>query len=53
MVDDAALGGLVDSHLVPTTLFTDRGGKVRKKLVGFKDREAVLADLALIHADGA
>ncbi len=53
VVDDAALGDLIDSHLVPTTLLVDGGGKVRKKLVGFKDRQALLADLALIHRAGA
>ncbi len=50
--EDASLGDLVDSHLVPTYLLIDEAGNVRKKLVGFKSQEAVLAALAAIGSAG-
>ena len=47
--EDASLGDLVGSHLVPTYLLVDEHGNVRKKLVGFKDQEDIIADVALIR----
>ncbi len=51
--DDASLGDLVGSHLVPTYLLIDERGNIRKRLVGFKDEETLLADVALIQSNGA
>ncbi len=48
--EEASLGDLIESHLVPTYLLVDATGKVRQKLVGFKTQEAVVANLALIRA---
>lgn len=39
--NDAALGDLIQSHLVPTYLMIDTEGRVTEKLVGFKDEEVV------------
>jgi len=50
--DDDPLGEVVGSHLVPTYLLVDADGKVRKKLVGFKDQETVLANLTVIQRTG-
>ena len=51
--NDASLGDLIGSHLVPTYLFIDERGIVRKQLVGFKTEETVLANLDLIRSPGA
>ncbi len=45
--ETASLGDLIGSHLVPTYLFIDEKGRVRKKIVGFKDQATVLADVRL------
>ena len=39
--NDADLGDLIGSHLVPTSLFIDAQGQVVEKLVGFKPQDAV------------
>jgi thiol-disulfide isomerase/thioredoxin len=36
---DASLGDKIDSHLVPTYLYVDADGSVKKKLVGMKDQQ--------------
>jgi len=51
--NDASLGDLIGSHLVPTYLFIDERGIVRKQFVGFKTEETVLAALDLIRSPGA
>ncbi len=47
--ETASLGDLIGSHLVPTYLLVDKKGRVRKRIVGFKDQETVLADVRLIQ----
>lgn len=44
--EGAALGDVIDSHLVPTYLFVDSNGRVREKLVGFKSQDQVEAHLS-------
>lgn len=44
--ESAALGDVIDSHLVPTYLFVDSKGQVREKLVGFKAQAEVEAHLS-------
>ncbi len=39
--EDASLGDLIDSHLVPTYLFVDADGRIREKLVGYKEAGVV------------
>ena len=39
--ENASLGDLIGSHLVPTYLFVDADGQVKEKLVGYKDSEVV------------
>ena len=39
--NDASLGDLVDSHLVPTWIYVDSDGAVQEKLVGFKEKDVV------------
>ena len=47
--EGATVGEQVASRLVPTMLLVDAEGKVRKKLVGFKDQQTVLAEAELIR----
>ena len=44
--NDAALGDLIRSHLVPTYLFVDAQGQVTEKLVGFKARGLLVKRVA-------
>jgi copper chaperone CopZ/thiol-disulfide isomerase/thioredoxin len=39
--ENASLGDVIGSHLVPTDLFVDATGKVKEKLVGYKESEVV------------
>lgn len=39
--NDASIGDLVESHLVPTWIYIDSDGAIQEKLVGFKDGEVV------------
>lgn len=50
--ETASLGDLIGSHLVPTYLLVDGKGRVRKKIVGFKDQATVLAELKLLDGSG-
>ena len=42
VVDDDSIGNAVGAHLVPTYLFLDPEGRVRQKIVGFKESEELL-----------
>jgi thiol-disulfide isomerase/thioredoxin len=39
--ENASLGDVIGSHLVPTYLFVDANGQVKEKLVGYKESEVV------------
>lgn len=39
--ENASLGDVIGSHLVPTYLFIDANGRVKEKLVGYKESEVV------------
>lgn len=39
--ENASLGDVIGSHLVPTYLFVDATGQVKEKLVGYKESEVV------------
>ncbi len=39
--ENASLGDIIGSHLVPTYLFVDANGQVKEKLVGYKESKVV------------
>jgi len=46
VIEDASVGDVVGSHLTPTYFILDEDGRVEKKLVGFKSRERIFAELS-------
>jgi thiol-disulfide isomerase/thioredoxin len=51
--DDATSGQIPDFNAFPTTIFVDRSGKVRAKVVGERDRAFFEAMLATLLAEPA
>ena len=49
--EDASLGELLGSHLVPTYLFVDADGRVTRKLVGFKELDEVMLQAEALMTD--
>ena len=47
---DASLGDVIDSHLVPTYLLVGADGKVKEKLVGYKNQQQVDARVGEVFA---